>query len=70
MSPESGWLNDAGELCLRAASGSAPAAYEAKEHGCGCQNRFGIRFWLVGEFTTHFRTCFSGDWEVHWGTEF
>ena len=23
--------------------------------GCGCQNRFGIPFWLVGEFTTHFR---------------
>ena len=20
----------------------------------------------VGEFTTHFRTYFSGDWEVHW----
>ena len=25
------------------------------------QNRFGIPFWLVGEFTTHFRTYFSGD---------
>ena len=23
--------------------------------GCGCQNRFGMPFWLVGEFTTHFR---------------
>ena len=24
--------------------------------------------WLwVGEFTTHFRTYFSGDWDVHWG---
>ena len=22
----------------------------------------------VGEFTTNFRTYFSGDWEVHWGT--
>ena len=20
-----------------------------------------------GEFTTHFRTHFSGDWDVHWG---
>ena len=20
----------------------------------------------VGEFTTHFRTYFSGDWDVHW----
>ena len=30
-------------------------------HGCGCQNRFGIPVWLVDEFTTHFRTYFSGD---------
>ena len=22
----------------------------------------------VGEFTTHFRTYFSGDWDVDWGT--
>ena len=21
----------------------------------------------LGEFTTHFRTYFSGDWDVHWG---
>ena len=28
----------------------------------------GSPFWLVGEFTTHFRTCFSGDWDVHWHT--
>ena len=26
----------------------------------GCQNRFGIPFWLVGEFTTLFRAYFSG----------
>ena len=33
-------------------------------HGCGGQNpyHFGI-----GEFTTHFRTYFSGDWDVYWG---
>ena len=24
----------------------------------------------VGEFTTHVRTYFSGDWDVHWGTGF
>ena len=30
-------------------------------------NRFGIPFWLVGEFTTHFRTYSSWDWDVHWG---
>ena len=23
---------------------------------------------LVGRCTTHFRTYFSGDWDVHWGT--
>ena len=39
-------------------------------YGCGCQNRFGIPFWLVGEFTTHFRTYFNGDWDVRWGTGF
>ena len=27
----------------------------------------GSRCWLVGEFTTHFSTYFSGDWDVHWG---
>ena len=32
----------------------------AAENGCGGENRFGIPFWLVGEVTTHFRTCFSG----------
>ena len=37
--------------------------------GGGGQNRFGIPFWLVGEFTTHFRTFFGGDGEVHWGYE-
>ena len=32
--------------------------------------------WLLGshfgvsEFTTHFRTYFSGDWDVHWGYGF
>ena len=26
-----------------------------------------IPFWLVGEFTAHFRTYFSGDWDVRWG---
>ena len=27
----------------------------------------GIPFWLVGKFTTHFRTYFTGDWDVHRG---
>ena len=34
--------------------------------GCGCQHHVGIPFWMVGEFA-HFRTYFSGDWNVHWG---
>ena len=28
--------------------------------GRGCQHRFGIPFWLVGEFTTHVTIYFSG----------
>ena len=34
------------------------------------QDRLGIPFWLVGEFTTHFRANFSGwiESDVHWGT--
>ena len=36
-----------------------PAGFTAvqvlrSDDGCGCQNRFGIPFWLVGEFTTSF----------------
>ena len=36
---------------------------------CGGQHRFGIPFWRIGEFTTHFRTYFSGWTEsnAHWG---
>ena len=33
---------------------------------CWSFDRFGIPFWLVGEFTTHFRTYLSGHWDVHW----
>ena len=35
----------------------------------GCHNRFGIPFWGIGEFTTHFRTYFGGwiESDVHWG---
>ena len=35
--------------------------------GRGCQNHFGIPFWLVGEFTTHFSTYFGGDWLMFTG---
>ena len=36
-------------------------------YGCGSKP-----FWYysgVGEFITHFRTYFSGDWDVHWGDD-
>ena len=40
------------------------------EMNCGCQYRFGIPFWLVGEFTTHFEPilvvglgCSLGVWD-------
>ena len=50
-----------------ASSRSESCPLTARIDGCGCQNRYGIPFWLVGEFTTHFRTYFSGDWDVHLG---
>ena len=46
--------------------GCVPAVSSNRRHGCGCQNRFGIPIWLVGEFTTHFRTYVGVDWDVHW----
>ena len=35
-------------------------------HGCGSKP-MGSHFW--GRRTTHFRTYFSGDWDVHWPHE-
>ena len=35
-------------------------------HGCGSKP-MGSDFW--GSCTTHFRTYFSGDWDVHWGDD-
>ena len=31
----------------------------------GCGSKPMVPFW--GRCTTHFRTDFSGDWDVHWG---
>ena len=47
------------------------AAPRKDRYGCGGQNRFGIPFWLLGEFTTHSRTYFSGwiESDVHWGCD-
>ena len=46
------------------ARSSAHRSMALDKIGCGCQNRYGIPFW--GWCTTHFRTYFSGDWDVHW----
>ena len=35
-------------------SSGRSASPKTERRGCGCQTRFGIPFWLVGEFTTHF----------------
>ena len=43
----------------------SPAGWEPPAYGCG-STPMGSHFG-VGEFTTHFRTDFSGDWDVHWG---
>ena len=42
-----------------------------QNRGCGGQIRFGIPFWLVGEFTTHFFLDFRGIGfpDVHWGCD-
>ena len=48
------------ELCLETQVSCADVAVVVKTSG--------IPFWGIGgEFTTHFRTYFSGDWDVHWG---
>ena len=47
-----------------------PWTFSAREQHASVQNRFGIPFWLTGEFTTHFcRTYFSGwiESDVHRG---
>ena len=35
-------------------------------NGRGCQHQWDPILVGIGEFTTHFRTYFSGDWDVHW----
>ena len=56
-------------VIARRSGQTPPAAKEGEAHGHGgwgftqmamVQSRFGILFWLVGEFTTHFRTYCSG----------
>ena len=55
LNPGASWT-----LCRAQKPGQRPQPPSLEPIGCGCQNRFGIPFWLVGEFTTHFRTYFSG----------
>ena len=54
-----------GQACLqRAASFPVPFSMGKVEMAVG-QNQW--QHFGVGEFTTHVRTYFSGDWDVHWG---
>ena len=43
---------------------SAPGARFGDADGCGSKPM--VSHFGVGEFTTHVRTYFSGEWDVHW----
>ena len=45
----------------------SPVASGGLGYGYGCQNQWDPSHFGIGEFTAHFRTYFSGDWDVHWG---
>ena len=47
-------------------STSSTQLLEPRPYCCGGQNRFGIPSWGF-RCTTHFRTYFRGDWDVHRG---
>ena len=70
------------ELLLRGTSSAlrSPVPRNGRRRGSkgGAGVVSGVPMWLrlskpmgshfgVGEFTTHFRTYFTGDWDVHWG---
>ena len=67
---EAGHAEAANELGPRAPAPSSGRRSGADQSGpkgvwtrqCGCGSKPSI---LVGEFTTHFTTYFSGDWDVH-----
>ena len=59
-------MESAYEHYLQASSSRLAMRAGSPKNGCGGQNRFAIPFWWVGEFA-HFRTYFSGDWNIHWG---
>ena len=49
------------------AKGTKPRVFSAiSELAVVVKNVLGSHYW-VGEFTTHVRTYFSGDWDVQWG---
>ena len=51
---------------VRDALNPAEAAAVGEAHLAVGQNQW----YHFGVGTTHFRTYFSGDWDVHWGTGF
>ena len=60
--------DEAGKVQKEILCCSAVGTPKETKHGpIGMRN--GIPFWLVGEFTTHFRTYFTGDGDGHWGYE-
>ena len=51
---------------VKSAAGRISAVL-AKGQLATCGKPFWISFWGIGEFTTHFRLYFSGDWDVYCG---
>ena len=59
-------LEDAEAAAAKARAQLQVAAWAREVGGqCGCGSKPMVPFW--GRCTTHVRTYFSGDWDVHWG---
>ena len=54
-----------GDASVGKETGGKQNQHGAQRCGCGCHNQW-YQFG-VGKFTTHFRTYFRWDWDVHWG---
>ena len=60
------WQLRRGEACVeRKALVSACGRRPEGKRRFGCGSKPMVPFW--GRCTTHFKTYFSGDWDVHWG---
>ena len=51
---------------FKATTKRGPTQKQIDPHGCGSKPR---SYFGEGEFTNHFRTYFSGDWDVPWGCD-